>query len=73
MEWCPLLTLNQQISIDGIGVDHDNIRMDKQVQGGENSFEKAIRTIKHLKTLQKIYNRINFFTQCRFSFASSDK
>ena len=59
MEWCPLLTLNQQISIDGIGVDHDNIRMDKKVVGSENSFEKAIATIKSLKDLQKTYNRIN--------------
>lgn len=59
MEWCPKLTLNQQISIDGIGADHNAIRMDKQIKGPENSFEKAIKTIKHLKELQKIYNRIN--------------
>ncbi len=59
MEWCPEITLNQQISIDGIGTDHNAIRMDKQVKGPENSFEKAIKTIKHLKKLQKKYNRIN--------------
>jgi radical SAM protein with 4Fe4S-binding SPASM domain len=59
MDWCPLLTLNQQISIDGIGADHDAIRMDKQVNNGANSFERAILTIKHLKKLQKIYSRIN--------------
>jgi len=59
MEWCPKLTLNQQISIDGIGSDHNEIRMDKQIKGPENSFEKAIKTINHLKELQKIYNRIN--------------
>jgi len=59
MEWCPYLTLNQQISIDGIGADHDLIRMDKQVVGSDNSFERAIKTIHHLKKLQKIYNRIN--------------
>ena len=59
MEWCPKLTLNQQISIDGIGADHNAIRMDKQIKGSENSFEKAIKTIRHLKELQKIYNRIN--------------
>jgi len=59
MEWCPKLTLNQQISIDGIGADHNAIRMDKQIKGPENSFEKAIKTIEHLKELQKIYNRIN--------------
>ena len=59
MEWCPYLTLNQQISIDGIGKDHNAIRMDKQVVGGDNSFEKAIKTIDHLKKLKKIYQRIN--------------
>jgi len=59
MEWCPYLTLNQQISIDGIGADHDLIRMDKQVVGSDNSFERAIKTIHHLKKLQKTYNRIN--------------
>ena len=59
MEWCPYLTLNQQISIDGIGKDHNAIRMDKQVVGGDNSFEKAIKTIDNLKELKKIYQRIN--------------
>ncbi len=59
MDWCPDLTLNQQISIDGIGKDHNAIRMDKQIDGPENSFEKALKTIEHLKTLQKIYERIN--------------
>ena len=59
MEWCPYLTLNQQISIDGIGADHDLIRMDKQVIGSDNSFERAIKTIHHLKKLQETYNRIN--------------
>ena len=59
MDWCPYLTLNQQISIDGIGKDHNAIRMDKQVVGGDNSFEKAIKTIEHLKELKKIYQRIN--------------
>lgn len=59
MEWCPYLTLNQQISIDGIGKDHNAIRMDKQVIGADNSFEKAIKTIHHLKELKKIYERIN--------------
>ena len=59
MEWCPYLTLNQQISIDGIGADHDLIRMDKQVVGSDNSFDRAIKTIHHLKKLQKTYDRIN--------------
>ena len=59
MDWCPKLTLNQQISIDGIGADHNAIRMDKQIKGPENSFEKALKTVRHLKELQKIYNRIN--------------
>ena len=59
MDWCPYLTLNQQISIDGIGADHNNIRMDKQVKNSDNSFEKAIKSIHHLKKLQKTYERIN--------------
>lgn len=53
MEWCPNLTLNQQISIDGIGADHNAIRMEQQVVGSDNSFEKAVKTINHLKILQK--------------------
>ena len=59
MDWCPYLTLNQQISIDGIGADHNNIRMDTQVKNSDNSFEKAIKSIQHLKNLQKNYERIN--------------
>ena len=59
MENCDKITLNQQISIDGIGKDHDAIRMDKQVKEGENSFEKAIKTIRMLKNIQKKYERIN--------------
>jgi len=59
MDWCPSLTLNQQISIDGIGADHDAIRMDKQIKDGQNSYERAIVAIKHLKILQKKYERIN--------------
>ena len=43
--------MNQQISIDGIGADHNAIRMDKQIKGPENSFEKAIKSIDHLKKL----------------------
>jgi len=59
MNWCPLLTLNQQISIDGIGADHDKIRMDKQSKDKDNSFDRAMKTIKELKKLQKTYERIN--------------
>jgi len=73
MEWCPLLTLNQQISIDGIGKDHDDIRMDKQVKGLPNSFEKAILAIKHLKKLQKIYKRINIGIIITFTNKNQNK
>ena len=59
MENCPDLILNQQISIDGIKKDHDNIRMDKKVANGKNSFERALETISMIKILQKKYNRIN--------------
>jgi len=73
MEWCPYLTLNQQISIDGIGADHNSIRMDKQVVGGDNSFEKAIKTIHHLKKLQKIYERINIGIIITFTSDNQNK
>ena len=53
MENCKDLILNQQISIDGIGDDHNKIRMDKQVKSGKNSFEIALDTISMIKELQK--------------------
>jgi len=58
MEWCPEIVLNQQISIDGLEVDHDKIRMGKH----KGSFKKAIETIEHLKKLQKEFGRINIGT-----------
>ena len=73
MEWCPYLTLNQQISIDGIGADHNAIRMDKQIVDGDNSFEKAIKTIHHLKKLQKIYERINIGIIITFTSDNQNK
>jgi len=59
MQNCPKITLNQQISIDGLDIDHNKIRMNKLVQNGRNSFERAIETIKMLKTMQKKFERIN--------------
>ena len=73
MKWCPELTLNQQISIDGIGKDHNNIRMDKKVKGDDNSFEKAIKTINHLKTIQKVYDRINIGIIITFTNENQNK
>ena len=73
MKWCPELTLNQQISIDGIGEDHNNIRMDKKVKGDDNSFEKAIKTIDHLKTIQKVYDRINIGIIITFTNENQNK
>ena len=73
MEWCPLLTLNQQISIDGIGVDHDFIRMDKKVKDGANSYERAIIAIKHLKKLQENYERINIGIIITFTNQNQNK
>ena len=73
MDWCPLLTLNQQISIDGIGADHDAIRMDKQIKDGANSFERAILTIKHLKKLQEIFERINIGIIITFTNQNQEK
>jgi len=73
MKCCPELTLNQQISIDGIGKDHNNIRMDKKVKGDDNSFEKAIKTINHLKTIQKVYDRINIGIIITFTNENQNK
>ena len=73
MESCKKITLNQQISIDGIGKDHDFIRMDKQVKDGENSFEKAIKTIHMLKRLQKKYERINIGIIATFTEQNQNK
>jgi len=73
MDWCPLLTLNQQISIDGIGADHDKIRMDKQIKNSENSFEKAINSINELKKLQNKYNRINIGIIITFTSKNQEK
>jgi radical SAM protein with 4Fe4S-binding SPASM domain len=57
---CPNLILNQQISLDGIGIEHDKIRMDKFSDNKKNSFERAAETIVMLKELKKKYdNRIN--------------
>ena len=57
---CPDLILNQQISLDGIGIEHDKIRMDKMSTVGMNSYERAVEAIKMLKKLKKKYhNRIN--------------
>ena len=73
MEWCPELTLNQQISIDGIGADHDAIRMDKQVKNSKNSFDRALDTIQHLKILQNKYNRINIGIIATFTSQNQHK
>ena len=73
MEWCPNLTLNQQISIDGIGADHNAIRMKQQIIGSDNSFEKAVKTINHLKILQKIYHRINIGIIITFTNQNQNK
>ena len=73
MEWCPNLTLNQQISIDGIGADHNAIRMEQQVVGSDGSFEKAVKTINHLKILQKIYDRINIGIIITFTNQNQNK
>ena len=73
MKWCPELTLNQQISIDGIGEDHNNIRMDKKVKDEDNSFERAIKTINHLKLLQKNYDRINIGIIITFTNENQNK
>jgi len=57
---CPRLIINQQISLDGIRTEHDKIRMDKLSADGNNSYQRASKTILMLKELKKKYqNRIN--------------
>lgn len=50
---CPEIDLGIDVSIDGIGDDHDNIR------GVKGLFEKAITTYKELRKLEKIYPNFN--------------
>ncbi len=73
MNNCPDITLNQQISIDGIGKDHDFIRMDKQVVNGENSFEKALNTIRLLKKMQTKFQRLNIGIITTFTKQNQNK
>lgn len=47
--------------------------MDKKVKGDDNSFEKAIKTINHLKTIQKVYDRINIGIIITFTNENQNK
>jgi len=67
MNWCPEIILNQSISLDGLEEDHDKIR------GCKGSFEKALKTIYHLKELQKIFKRINIGIVVTFTSQNQNK
>jgi len=52
LENCPNTSLDMNISLDGIGEDHDQIR------GVKGSFDKAIKTYEGLKELKKTYSKL---------------
>jgi len=69
MQWCPELILNQMISIDGLEEDHDKIRMGIH----KGSFQKALETIKHLKKIQKEFDRLNIGIIITFTSQNQNK
>ena len=52
LDHCPNASLDINISLDGIGEDHDQIR------GMKGSFDRAIKTYEGLKELKKTYNKL---------------
>jgi len=53
LDTCPNLDLGVDVSIDGIGEKHDEIR------GVPGLFDKAVMTYKELRNLEKIYPKFN--------------
>lgn len=64
---CSNLTLNQQISIDGIGEDHDKIR------GVKGSYDKLINTINELKIIQNEFSNLNIGIIITFTSENQNK
>jgi len=64
---CPGLDVGIDISIDGIGEEHDKIR------GVPGVFEKAKRTYKELEKLQKTYKNLNLNIGLTVSYFNQNK
>lgn len=64
---CPNLHLSVTISIDGLGEDHDRIRKHKGL------FDKAIRTYKELRSLEKEFPNYNTNLTVTVSSFNQDK
>jgi len=67
LENCPDLDVGIDISIDGIGKDHDEIR------GVPGLFEKAKRTYKELESLKKRFKNFNLNVGLTVSYYNQDK
>lgn len=67
MDKCKNLSLSINMSIDGIGEDHDKIR------GLKNSFKNLIESHKVVKKLQKNYNRLNCQTASVLMISNKNK
>ena len=61
LESCPDMDLHIDISIDGIGEDHDRIR------GFPGLFDRAVRTYKELRQLEKHYHNFSVCVQISVS------
>jgi MoaA/NifB/PqqE/SkfB family radical SAM enzyme len=64
---CPNLFLSINMSIDGIGEDHDKIR------GLKKSFENLCKTYKLIKDLKKYYPKLNSQTASVLMLSNKDK
>ena len=67
MNWCPEIILNQFISLDGLGKDHDNIR------GVKGSFDRALKAIELSKNFQKEFGRVNTSVIVTFTTENQNK
>jgi len=67
LKTCPGLDVGIDISIDGVGEEHDKIR------GVPGLFEKAKRTYRELEKLQKKYKNLNLNIGLTMSYFNQDK
>ena len=67
LESCPGLDFGIDVSIDGIGEDHDSIR------GVPGLFDQAVETYRELKKLEKIYPKFNVNVETTISSFNDDK
>ncbi len=67
LEACPDMDLHIDISIDGVGEDHDRFR------GFKGLFERAIRTYRELRVLEKHYHNFSACIQIAVSAYNHDR